>query len=131
MRKIILLMAALSITLLMGCVAPMQATWKTLPEIKQMKYDDAWAALVGCITGKNYNLEMSDAAAGYLRTAYGNTGNGTKTRVIVRVISKNPLQITLKAEVIKHDPWNGGWHEVGNNVALENVIIDELTARLK
>lgn len=133
MRRFMPIMAVLSMMLLIGCstVRSVEPVWKTIPEIKQTKYEDAWAAIVGCVTGRNLNLEISDAGSGYLRTAYGGTGNNTQTRVIVRVVNRKPLQISLKAELIQLDMWAGQWLPVGNNVAMEKLILDELEARLK
>ena len=131
MIKYLSVTVILSMFLLLGCVSSNPATWKTLPQMQKGQYDEVWSALVSCITSRNFNLEMSDAGSGYLRTAYGGTGHNTKTRVIARVVSKNPLQISMKAEVLKLNMIGGGWVEVGNNTALENLITEELSARFK
>ncbi len=116
---------------MVGCVTGQSAQWKTLPEVKKASYDETWSALVGIITAKNYNLETVDGNSGYLRSAWGNTGNNTATQVTARVISKKPLSISIKATMAQRDILSGQMVEVGNNTALENAITEELSARFK
>jgi hypothetical protein len=134
-KGIIMLAVAIILISQIGC-ASSEAVWKTIPEVKQVKYEDAWAIVVGCVSDK-FDLEITDAGSGYLRTAWKVTGKtligqpNEKTRITVRIVNRQPLQINLRAERQTPNIWSGEWQDSGNNEKIEKQILEELSSRLK
>lgn len=125
---------ALSVlVLLCGCITATEAVWKTIPEVKETSYDNAWSIIVGCVS-ENYDLEITDSGSGYLRTAWKTKSDwlgqpSKRTRIVVRIVSKEPLKVKLKAQ--RQRRLGEGWNEDGNDEKVESQILEELTARLK
>jgi LEA14-like dessication related protein len=120
--------------LLLGC-ASVEAVWKTLPEVKQTSYENAWSVVVGCVSEK-FDLEVTDSGSGYLRSAWKVNKdflgqNQERTRITVRIESREPLKIKLKAERQTFSSWTHDWVDAGNNEKIEKQILEELSARLK
>ncbi|MBI4727746.1 hypothetical protein HY768_11105 [candidate division TA06 bacterium] len=132
--------ASISIAMLLACVlfidcaTTQEATWKTLPEITKTTYEQSWSIVVGVITEK-YDLEITDAASGYLRTAWKVkkdflNQDDSRTRISVRLESKTPLKFKIRAEKEAKNLADE-WTPKGNDEQLEKAMLEELSARLK
>ena len=119
---------------IIGCTAK-EATWRALPEIRQTEYENAWSIIVGAVSEK-YELEVIDANSGYLRSSWKEKKDwlGTKeyrTRVVVRVVSREPLKVKLKVEKQTWNSWTNDWLDAGNEEEFQSQLLEELEARLK
>ena len=117
------------------CMQNKEATWKTIPEIKQTEYEKAWAIIVGAIS-ERFDLEVIDANSGYLRSAWKENkdwlgSKESRTRVVVRITSREPLKVKLKVEEQKWDALMDEWKGAGNNEKIERELLEEFETRLK
>ena len=135
MRKIAaLFMLCLFCVAFIGCATTKEATWKTLPEVTKTSYEQSWAIVVGVVTEK-YDLEVTDATSGYLRTAWKVkkdflNQDDSRTRISVRLESKTPLKFKIRAEKEAKNLADQ-WSPKGNDEQLEKAMLEELTGRLK
>lgn len=118
-----------------ACVTAREATWKTVPETN-IAYERAWSIVVNAVT-QHFELEVSDAQSGYLRTGWKITGKdllGTpikKSRVHIRVEERSPFKVKVKTEKQEFDPLSEDWVITGDDEKIENEIMSELSGRLR
>ncbi len=128
--------------LLFACATTQEATWKGVPDV-HMPYDRAWAIVVNTIAEK-FDIEVSDAQSGYLRTGWKVTDTCwagllagkvpcKKTRVIVRVEERSPFKVRVKVEKMESTALSGydNWKLTGNDEVVEREVMEELFGRLK
>jgi hypothetical protein len=127
-------LSVLSLALILSaCVAARDAKWKTVPEVN-MPYDKAWGIVVNAIT-QHFDLEISDAQSGYLRSEWKITERVwgrdiLKARVSVRIENKKPFRVKVKVEKQEIDFFDV-WITTGNDETMENEILEELSGRLR
>ena len=122
---------------LFGCVVtPQSAVWKTVPE-SSISYDKAWNIVVNGVT-QYFEIETIDGQSGYLRSAWKVTKRVPffndpmkQSRVHVRVESRNPFRVKVKAEQQVWDDFGSRWVEKGNDEKIESEILQEISARLR
>jgi len=117
--------------------------WETLPEFN-VSEDQGWNALVDSILVNFDGFTISEKNAGYIKTTWKITDHcwaGTmfggsvpckKARASAKVISRTPFKVRIAVEVQKANPWTNfrSWTVVGNDVAMEKEIIDDLQMTL-
>ncbi|MCK6456643.1 MAG: hypothetical protein L6Q92_08965 [Phycisphaerae bacterium] len=139
-KWIALALAGLSVPI-GGCGAPKSFLrnppgWKEieLREDLRKSYDQAWMTSFDTIA-KHWDIEMSDRASGYLRTAwrYG-IGGGEYRRYRGRVTIKFPdvsqptkVEVKTEAQWLEDEPF--GW-VTGFDTTLERDVYSELAGRL-
>ncbi|HAV43291.1 TPA: hypothetical protein DCX15_04675, partial [bacterium] len=123
------------VAFIFGCaILPKEAAWKSIPETNY-PYGKAWPLIVFTISEK-FDLAVIDEGSGYLRSAWKVKKNWlgkdeTRTQVTVRVESKEPLRIRIRAKKQKWAVLIDNWQDAGNDKALENELITELQTRLR
>lgn len=133
MKKGLFLVAS-GLILISCAITTTEAVWKTTPEIQQTSYENAWAIIVGAVT-EQFDLEVVDGNSGYLRSIWKVKTNfmgdpQSRTRVICRVVSREPLQFKIKAEKQEISALTDEWINVGNDEVVDGLLLEELRARL-
>lgn len=123
------------LTLFLSACATPEATWKTVPQ-SRVAWDRAWSIVVNAIS-QQFELEITDAQSGYLRTGWKVTRTNLlgqpqeRARVTVRVEERSPLSLKVKVEKQEVDIWTRNWADKGNHEKLEQEIMAELAGRLR
>ena len=119
--------------LFVGC-ATIAPVWKTIPETNY-SYEKAWPIIVNSVSDK-FDIETIDANSGYLRTTWKVkkdwTGTpDTRTRVVVRTETKNPLKFSFRAEVEGYNTFLEEWQAKGNDEKIESEMQMDFSSRFK
>ncbi len=100
--------------------------------IAEPRRDSWWSTVVAAISGANFEIEIMDAASGFLRTAWRETTLGAivgRRRITGNIVTHDPLVWRFRYEVQYRAAREQEWHDYDRGFADELRVLQEIRGR--
>jgi hypothetical protein len=116
-----------------GCMSVVTPVWNPLQFEQKVTYEKVWPAILSAVT-ESYEIEMVDKDSGFLRTTWKVTKDmlgqqQSRTRISIRIVSKEPLNLQIQAQLQKFESLTNEWMDQGNDQEIENSLKALISAR--
>lgn len=96
------------------------------------RHDTWWTSVVAAITGADFEVEIMDAASGFLRTAWRETNFGPlagRRRITGNIVTHDPLVWRFRYEVQHREADSQDWHDYDRGFADDLRVLSEIRGR--